>query len=149
MIQFFIEQTDFPIKRRGIKTHIRTCIKKLIEAENKKEGKINFIFCSDEYLLEINKQYLKHDYYTDIITFDYSIFPVVSGDMYISTDMVRRNAEEYAPSFEHELFRVLFHGVLHLCGYKDKLPNEEKLMREKENHYLHTNKINDEEYKKY
>ena len=140
-VNFFTEDVDFPFKARGIKTLLRSYIKKLIECENKKLGEINIIFCSDEYLIEINKRYLNHDYYTDVITFDYSELPKISGDIFISTDMVHKNAEEYTSSFKQELYRVIFHGVLHLCGYKDKLLNEEKLMREKENYYLELNMI--------
>ena len=141
MINFYTESVDFPFSRRGSKADLRTYINNLIRNEGKKTGDINYIFCTDDYLLEINKQYLSHDYYTDVITFDYSEFPVVSGDIFISVDMVRNNAKEFAPSIEHEMYRVIFHGVLHLCGYMDKQPDEEKLMREKEDYYLAANKI--------
>ena len=99
-------------------------------------GEINYIFCSDPYLLEINKQYLGHDYFTDILTFDYSQKPVVSGDLFISIDTVRENAEYYGATFEEELHRVIVHGLLHLIGYDDHTPEEQKTMREKENYYL-------------
>lgn len=104
--------------------------------EKKKLGDISLIFTSDEHLLTINQQYLDHDYYTDIITFDYSEDDFVSGDLFISVDRVRENAEENAASFSHELNRVVVHGVLHLCGYKDKSESEEQLMRSKENQML-------------
>lgn len=142
MIKFFTEDVTFPIAEKGIKTKLRNYLNALAENENKRIGDINFIFCSDEYLIEINKQYLNHNYYTDVITFDYSEFPKISGDVFISTDMVWRNAEEYAPSFEHELYRVIFHGVLHLCGYKDKSEEDERQMRAKENYYLELHKLN-------
>jgi probable rRNA maturation factor len=105
-----------------------------------KEGKgletINFIFCSDSYLLEINKSYLRHDYYTDIITFDLSEGDLTVGEVYISIDRVKENSEIHATSFREELLRVIFHGALHLIGYKDKKKSEITLMREKEEYYL-------------
>lgn len=107
-----------------------------IAEEGKKRGEISIIFCSDAYLLAINKKHLNHDYFTDIITFDYDEGDVVSGDLFISVDTVRVNASEFNVTFEHELHRVIIHGVLHLCGYKDKTDPEAKLMRVKENHYL-------------
>ena len=105
---------------------------KVIESENKKLGEINYIFCDDEYLLEINKQYLNHDYYTDIISFDYTENEVVSGDIFISIDRVKENASDYGVSFDNELKRVIIHGILHFCGYKDKSQEEERMMRLKE-----------------
>lgn len=104
--------------------------------ESKEFGDISLIFCSDDYLLEMNRTHLDHDYYTDIITFDYTEDQVVSGDLFISVDRVRDNATEFNFSFVHELHRVIIHGVLHLCGYKDKSVDEEKLMRSKENDAL-------------
>ena len=98
--------------------------------------KFSIIFCSDEYLLEMNRTHLDHDYYTDIITFDYTDNQIVSGDLFISVDRVRENASDFNVSFQHELHRVIIHGVLHLCGYKDKSDEEEKLMRSKENNAL-------------
>ena len=98
---------------------------------------LRYIFCSDKYLLEINRQYLNHDYYTDIITFNLSNHPeAVQGEIYISIDRVKDNARQFNASFTQELHRVIFHGALHLCGYKDKTAKEEKLMREKEDQYL-------------
>jgi probable rRNA maturation factor len=106
--------------------------KDVAQREGKELGDITLVFCSDDYLLEINQQHLSHDYYTDIITFDYCFEDVVSGDLFISVDRVKENAKEFNYSFEHELHRVSIHGVLHLCGYKDKGEADEKLMREKE-----------------
>lgn len=104
--------------------------------ENKEVGDVTLIFCSDEYLLDVNRQHLDHDYYTDIITFDYSDFPIVSGDLFISVDRVKENADVFKVSFEHELHRVIIHGFLHLCGYFDKTVEDELLMRSKENQAL-------------
>lgn len=106
------------------------------ETEKKNLGDITLIFCSDEYLLNVNKEHLDHDYYTDIITFDYSEDDFVSGDLFISIDRVLENAEINNVSFLNELNRVVVHGVLHLCGYKDKTEEEEKLMRLKEDEAL-------------
>ncbi len=111
-------------------------VKDVILAENHKLGDINFIFCSDNYLLDMNKQYLEHDYYTDVITFDYVENKLVSGDIFISIDRVKDNASEYKVSFLNELNRMLIHGVLHLLGYKDKEPSDKKIMTEKEDLYL-------------
>jgi rRNA maturation RNase YbeY len=107
-------------------------ISNVILSENKKEGDINYIFCDDEYILEINKQYLDHDYYTDIISFDYSVGNELHGDIFISIERVRENAVEFDVTFDEELKRVLAHGVLHYCGYKDKTEEEELIMRSKE-----------------
>ena len=111
-------------------------ISKVCIDENYNLGDISLIFCSDEYLLDMNRTHLDHDYYTDIITFDYTDNQIVSGDLFISIDRVRDNASDFNVSFEHELHRVIIHGVLHLCGYKDKSDDEEKLMRTKENNAL-------------
>lgn len=102
------------------------------EKEGKELGDITLVFCSDDYLLEINQQHLQHDYYTDIITFDYCFENIVSGDLFVSVDRVKENANQFGVSFQHELHRVSIHGVLHLCGYKDKGETNEKLMRQKE-----------------
>ena len=107
-------------------------LSKVIISELKNEGDINYIFCDDDYLLEINQQYLEHDTLTDIISFDYSIGNELQGDIFISIERVRENAQDYSVSFEEELKRVMVHGVLHYCGYKDKSEQDEKLMREKE-----------------
>lgn len=107
-------------------------ISSVIVSEDKKEGEINYIFCDDEYLLGLNEQYLNHDTLTDIISFDYSVGKELHGDIFISTERVLENAAEYKVTFEEELKRVMVHGVLHYCGYKDKSDEDEKLMRSKE-----------------
>jgi rRNA maturation RNase YbeY len=107
-------------------------ISSVILSENKSEGEINYIFCDDDYLVEINQQYLNHDTLTDIISFDYSLGNEIHGDIYISIERVRENAEEFKVSFEEELKRVMIHGILHYCGYKDKSESDELLMRSKE-----------------
>jgi len=111
-------------------------IRRTAASEGRKTGDISVVFCSDEALLAINRQYLQHDYLTDIITFDYSEDETISGDLMISIDTVRSNAELYGVSFRDELMRVIIHGILHLCGYGDKTPEEEKQMRALENKYL-------------
>lgn len=111
-------------------------IEQLIKEENKEAGDISVIFCSDEYLLEMNKTHLNHDYYTDIITFNYVDGKLISGDLFISVDRVKENAVKFEVSFYEELYRVILHGVLHLVGYNDKTGEEKKVMREKENYYL-------------
>ncbi|NNT71087.1 rRNA maturation RNase YbeY [Flavobacterium sp. IMCC34852] len=107
-------------------------LSKVITSELKNEGEINYIFCDDDYLLEINQQYLDHDTLTDIISFDYSVGNELHGDIFISIERVRDNAKDFNVSFEDELKRVMVHGVLHYCGYKDKSEQDEQLMREKE-----------------
>lgn len=109
---------------------------KVTQLENKKLGDLTFIFTSDDYLLKVNQQYLEHDYYTDIITFDYCEDDYVIGDLFISIDRVKDNAQTNNTTFQNELNRVIVHGVLHLCGYKDKSEVDEQLMRQKENQML-------------
>ncbi|MFM9988390.1 rRNA maturation RNase YbeY [Flavobacterium sp.] len=128
MISFNYE-IDFEIPEETIYTD---WISSVILSENKSEGEINYIFCDDNYLVEINQQYLNHDTLTDIISFDYSLGNEIHGDIYISIERVRENAEEFKVSFEEELKRVMIHGVLHYCGYKDKSESDELLMRSKE-----------------
>ena len=128
MISFNYE-IDFEIPEETIYTD---WISSVILSENKSEGEINYIFCDDDYLVEINQQYLNHDTLTDIISFDYSLGNEIHGDIYISVERVRENAEEFKVSFEEELKRVMIHGVLHYCGYKDKSESDELLMRSKE-----------------
>ena len=108
----------------------------LIREERGVGGNINIIFCSDEYLLNINKQYLGHDYYTDIITFDYVEKDIISGDLFISVDRIRENSVTFGSGFRRELFRVIFHGILHLCGYEDSDNILREQMRCKEDYYL-------------
>ena len=132
-IEFNFEDIQpFKFHEKLIKNHIND----LIKNEQKKRGELTFIFCSDEYLLEMNKQYLDHDYYTDIITFDYVENNIVSGDLFISIDRIKENAQKFNIEFLKELYRVVFHGVLHLVGYNDKTDEEQKVMTEKENFYL-------------
>jgi len=131
-IAVFSEEIDFLYPSEE---HVVPWIFHTIESEAKDLESLNIIFCSDDFLLNINQEYLNHDYYTDIITFDYSS-DKVEGELYISIDRVRENAKDLGISFNHELHRVIIHGVLHLCGYKDKSEEEEKLMRLKEDTYL-------------
>ena len=108
----------------------------LVSEEHKHLGTITVVFCSDEYLLEMNRRHLDHDYFTDIITFNYVKSNIISGDLFISTERVKENAAQYGAGFIMELYRVVFHGVLHLVGYNDKTDQEIELMRAKENFYL-------------
>lgn len=128
-IRFYSENIPFVLKNKRI---IKNWLFQVIESEGKKTGEINIIFCSDDYLLEINKQYLTHDFFTDIITFDYTTDDIINGELYISIDRVKENAEKYLEIFDKELKRVMVHGILHLLGYKDKTPKQEKEMRQKE-----------------
>lgn len=118
----------------------RTALKQFLISMFKKEKKplesLNYVFCSDEYLLEINNNYLQHNYYTDIVTFELSATEKTVGDIYISVDRVKDNAENLEQSFKRELHRVIFHGALHLCGYRDKTTKEQEKMREMEDKYL-------------
>ena len=111
-------------------------ISAVISSEQKKEGEINYIFCDDDYLLKINLEYLNHDTLTDIISFDYSMGNELNGDIFVSVERVQDNANDFKVSFEEELKRVLVHGVLHYCGYKDKTESDEQLMRSKEDEKL-------------
>ena len=128
MISFNYE-LEFTLENETV---IADWLSKVIISENKKEGDINYIFCDDDYLLEINQQYLDHDTLTDIISFDYSVGNELHGDIFISIDRVRENAEDFNVSFEDELKRVMVHGVLHYCGFKDKTDEDENTMRLKE-----------------
>ncbi len=107
-------------------------ISRIIESENFIEGEINYIFCDDEYLININVEYLNHDTYTDIISFDYSVGNILQGDIFVSTERVAENALNFNVAFDNELKRVLSHGVLHYCGYKDKTKEDVIVMRQKE-----------------
>lgn len=128
MINFYSENS-FELKE---KQKVSLWIEEVIRSENKKLEELSYIFCDDEYLLNLNEEYLHHDTYTDIITFDYSVGSILQGDIYISTERVADNAVSFDVSFEEELRRVMIHGVLHLCGYKDKSQEESFLMRQKE-----------------
>jgi probable rRNA maturation factor len=130
---FFLQQNTSLQQRQALKRFIASIFTK----EKKRLQNLNYIFCSDDALLEINRRHLQHDYYTDIITFDLSEnAEAISGEIYISTDRVRDNAKQLGKSINEELHRVIFHGVLHLCGYKDKSPKQSKQMRSAEDRYL-------------
>lgn len=119
------------------RTLVKEVVRDIFRKEKTKLEQLQYIFCSDDYLLEINKQHLKHNYYTDIITFDLSEKPnSVIGEIYISVDRVKDNAQNYEVSFKQELLRVIFHGALHLCGLKDKTEKDQVLMRKAEDKYL-------------
>ncbi len=133
-IQFFSEGIPFNLKN---KTGIRKWLNSVIREEKKKPWYLNFIFCSDEYLLELNKTYLQHETLTDILAFPYQDDPdIISGDIFISIDRVIENAAEFRQDFEKELQRVMVHGVLHLIGYSDHGKKKKKIMTEREDHYL-------------
>jgi probable rRNA maturation factor len=132
-INFFFEDIKrFSIKRNNISKYLQ----EMITLEGYNSGNLSIIFCSDNYLLDMNKKYLNHDYFTDIITFNYSVDKTISGDLFISIDRIKENALEYNQPFENELYRVIFHGVLHLIGFDDKDEFSVKEMKEKENYYL-------------
>lgn len=117
-------------------SQISSWISNILSSEKKVEGEINYIFCTDDFLLDINKKFLNHDTYTDIISFDYTVGEIISGDIFISLDRVAENAEKYSVSFKEELYRVMAHGILHYCGYKDKTKQDQSIMRSKEDYYL-------------
>ena len=137
MVRYFFEDTDFVFKPKKINN---LWLKTVAESEVKKIGQVNIIFCSDNYILDINQKYLQHDYFTDIITFDYCENDVLSGDLFISVDSVRENAVFYKTEFTDELNRVIVHGLLHLIGYDDHSDEDIKMMRFKENYYLELRK---------
>lgn len=126
-------QTSFSFSNRK---PIRSWIQNSIIHMGKTPGEINYVFCTNAYILEINKKFLNHDYTTDIITFDYSEQSLINGEIYISIDEVKENAKHFKVSFQDELHRVLIHGILHLAGFKDKSTSEMKLMRSQEDYYL-------------
>lgn len=134
MISFFTEgDAQTPAIR---KNDVRNWIKQMAASHGFRVGEISYIFCDDEKILEVNRQYLQHDYYTDIITFDYTEGDKIAGDLFISIDTVRTNAEQFAQPFEKELHRVIIHGILHLCGINDKGPGEREVMEQHENEAL-------------
>lgn len=133
-INFFAEDIDFNLPHK-LKT--KNWIKKVVQQEGAKINELTYIFCSDPYLRQVNKEYLQHDYFTDIVTFDNSEEEnIVEGDLFISIDRIRVNSQDYEQPFEHELRRVIIHGVLHLLGYSDKTEEAQEVMRQKEDHYL-------------
>ncbi len=129
MIEFFYESVDFKLQDS---LKFSEWLNKLISLEGGQLNHLNFIFCNDDYLLSINQEYLHHDTYTDIITFPLENYPIIEGDIFISVDRVKDNALKYEVSFDKELLRVMAHGILHLCGFKDKSEEEIKIMRDKE-----------------
>jgi rRNA maturation RNase YbeY len=133
VIRFYSEDIDFNL---SLKREVKSWLKTVAGAEGKQTGAIAVIFCSDAYLLQLNRRYLQHDYYTDIITFDYTEGCTLGGDLFISIDAVRANGAHYGQSFNDELHRVILHGILHLCGYGDDTPAAQKRMRSLEDKYL-------------
>lgn len=133
MIRYFNENISFDLKGKAVNNR---WLKLVAGSEMRKLGAINIIFCSDPYILDINLKYLSHDYFTDIITFDYCQGDKLSGDLFISIDSVRENAEFYGVEFRDELDRVMVHGLLHLIGYDDHSEEDIAVMRSKENYYL-------------
>lgn len=134
MISF---NSETPFKLTNSDT-LRTWIREVIKREECVEGEINYIFCDDKYLHKLNVEFLDHDTLTDIISFDYSVGKELHGDIFISIERVRDNALDFDVSFEEELHRVMVHGILHYCGFKDKNEAQKKAMRQKENAYLAT-----------
>ena len=133
MISYNCENVPMPkIKRRDTTAWIR----RVAAIYEKKVGEVGYLFCDDEHILEVNREYLGHDYYTDIITFDYCEGDTISGDLVISLDTVRTNAEKFHKDYDEELHRVIIHGILHLCGLNDKGPGERELMEAAEDKAL-------------
>lgn len=133
MIRYFSEDISFNLKYKSLNNR---WLKFVVSSEVRRLGAVNIIFCSDNYLLDVNVKYLHHDYFTDIITFDYCEGNVLSGDLFISVDSVRENASFFGVDFTDELNRVMVHGILHLIGYDDHTEEEQKVMRSKEDYYL-------------
>lgn len=133
MVRYYTEDTDFVFKGKALNNK---WLRMVAESEIRKIGDINIIFCSDNYILDVNMKYLQHDYFTDIITFDYCEGKYLNGDLFISIDSVRENSEFYGTEFKDELNRVIVHGVLHLIGFDDHCDEDIAMMRSKENYYL-------------
>ncbi len=133
MISYYFEDTDFILKGKNLTNR---WLRLVAESEIRRRGDISIIFWSDNYILDVNQKFLQHDYFTDIITFDYCEGEKLSGDLFISVDSVRGNALEYGTEFKEELNRVIVHGVLHLIGYDDHTEEDIAQMRSKENYYL-------------
>lgn len=138
MITYHFEQTKFVFRQ---KTLTSKWLRLVAESEIRRIGDISIIFCSDNYILDINRRYLGHDYFTDIITFDYCDGDRLSGDLFISVDSVQENSVEYGTEFKDELNRVIVHGILHLIGYDDHTEEDVKVMRSKEDYYLSLREI--------
>ena len=132
-IHFFFEDTKFDLRNRAI---LKKHIEQIFRNEAKRIGFINYIFCTDKKILEINRHFLKHNFYTDIITFDLSEGGSIQAEIYISVDRIRENSRIFRSSFKKELFRIIIHGALHLCGYNDKKKKEKLIIRQKEDYYL-------------
>lgn len=132
-VSFYTEGIEMPDIN---KSEIRNWVKNVAELHSKRLGPVSYIFCDDNKILEVNKQFLQHDYYTDIITFDYTEGDKISGDLFISLDTVRTNAEQFGQDYNTELHRVIIHGILHLCGINDKGPGEREIMEAEENKAL-------------
>ena len=130
MVSYYTQDIDFTFKNKAANNQ---WLKVVAESEIRKLGQISIIFCSDNYILDINMKYLQHDYFTDIITFDYCKGDRLSGDLFISIDSVRENARLYGVEFQEELYRVIVHGILHLIGYDDHTKAQKAQMRAKEN----------------
>ena len=135
---YYNSETDFTLDNQE---NISAWIKNTIEGEGYKLEEVSYIFCDDAYLLEKNIEYLNHDTLTDIISFDYSVGEIISGDIFISIERVKENVKEFDVPFTEELHRVIIHGILHYCGYKDKTQEEKQEMRSKENYYLSLRKF--------
>ena len=132
-VYYYAEEVKFPdIKKR----ETTAWIKKVAEKYGKKIGDVSYIFCSDERILEVNREYLQHDYYTDIITFDYTEKDRIAGDLFISLETVKTNSERFGTEYDEELHRTIIHGILHLCGINDKGPGEREIMEQNENEAL-------------
>lgn len=132
-INYSAENVDFPAIER---VEVSRWIERVAASYGKRCGELSYIFCNDERILEVNRAFLQHDYYTDIITFDYTTGNTIAGDMFISLDTIRTNAQQVNETYERELYRVIIHGVLHLCGINDKAPGEREIMEECENKAL-------------
>ena len=133
MIAFYAEETQLPaVRQEAVREWVRT----VARSYGKKVGDISYIFCSDEKILAVNREFLQHDYYTDIITFDYTSGEKIAGDLFISLDTVRTNAEKFGQPYNEELHRTIIHGILHLCGINDKGPGEREIMEANENKAL-------------
>jgi rRNA maturation RNase YbeY len=133
MVAYYTQDIDFTFKNKAANSQ---WLKVVAESEIRRLGQISIIFCSDNYILDINMKYLQHDYFTDIITFDYCKGDKLSGDLFISIDSVRENARTYGVDFQEELYRVMVHGLLHLIGYDDHTKAQKTQMRAKEDYYL-------------
>ena len=132
-VSYYAEEVKLPAIKKRVTT---AWIRSVAALYGKKVGDVSYIFCSDEKILEVNKEYLQHDYYTDIISFDYTEGNIISGDLFISLDTVKSNAEQFGVDYNEELHRIIIHGILHLCGINDKAEGEREIMTQKENEAL-------------